>query len=57
MICQDQLDSVQSMMKTRKDNNVTGLISVISVEYETKLSRPMRQCAVYHIDEIGQRCD
>lgn len=41
------------MMMTRKDNNVTNLIGLISIEYDTELSRLMRQCAVYDKDETG----
>ena len=35
----DWLDSVWSMKKTRQDNNVTNITSVISVEYDTELLR------------------
>ena len=43
----DWLDSVWSMKKTRQDNNVTNITSVISVEYDTELLRQIRQCAIY----------
>ena len=40
-------------MKSRQDNGVTDGTSVIFVEYDTELSRPIRQYTVYDEDEIG----
>ena len=37
-------------MKMRQDNDVTNHIGMISIEYDTKMSRPIRQCAVYYED-------
>ena len=37
----DRSNRVQSMMKTRKDNNAIDHISVVSAETETKISRPI----------------
>ena len=34
---------------------MTNRISVIFVEYDTELLRPIKQCAVYDEDEIGQQ--
>ena len=48
---------MQSIMKSKHDNDVIDRASVISVKYDTKLSRPNRQCAIYDEDEIGQRRD
>lgn len=48
---------MQSIMKSKHDNDVIDRTSVISVKYDTKLSRPNRQCAIYDEDEIGQRRD
>ena len=35
------------MKKTRQDNNVTNITSVIFVEYDTELLKQIRQCAIY----------
>lgn len=43
--------------KSRQSNNVTNRISVILVEYDTELLRPIKQCAVYDEDEIGQQSE
>lgn len=40
-------------MKMRQDNNVIDRTSVISIEYDTKLLRPMRQCSISDDDETG----
>ena len=50
----DQLNKMCSFMKTRLDNNVTDCKGVISVKYDTELSRLIGQCAVYDEDETGQ---
>ena len=44
-------------MKTWQDNDVIDSQGVISEEYNTELSRPIGQCAVYDNDELGQGCD
>lgn len=41
-------------MKSSQDNDMTYCIGVISVEYDTKMLRPIKQCVVYDKDEIGQ---
>ena len=38
--CRDQLDWVQSVMKTKDNNNVTDHISLVYAKIETELSRP-----------------
>ena len=38
--------------KSKHDNNMIDIIGMISEEYETELSRPIRQCAVYDKYEI-----
>ena len=52
--CYDRLDKMRSITKTRRDNNVTDCKGVISVKYDTELSRLIGQCAVYDEDETGQ---
>ena len=47
----DRLYSVQSMMKTRQDNDMTGHTGMISIEYNIELPRWIRQCVVYDEDE------
>lgn len=44
-------------MKSRQYNDMIDHTSLIFVEYDIKLSRPIRQCAVYDENKIGQRCD
>lgn len=44
----DQSDLVPTMMKTRKDNDVTDHTIVVYVENETKVSWPI---------ELGMVCD
>ena len=46
---------MQSITKTRQDNDVTDRTSVISVEYDTELSRLMEQSVVYDEDKTSQR--
>ena len=55
--CYDWLDKMRSITKTRRDNNVTDCKGVISVKYDTELSRLIGQCAVYDEDETGQWLD
>ena len=50
--CQDRLDKMQSIMKTKQNNKVTNRKGVIFIEYDTKMSRPIEQCAIYDKDEI-----
>ena len=52
--CQDISDKMQSIMKSRQSNKVTNRKCVIFIEYNTKMSRPIEQCAVYDKDEIEQ---
>ena len=44
-------------MKTRKENDVIDHKGVISVEYDTELSRLIGQCVVYDEDKTGQQHD
>ena len=55
--CHDWLDQMQSIMKSREDNNVTNCIGVIFIEYNIELSRPIWLCEVYDEDETRQWCD
>ena len=41
------------MMKKRQDNDVTDRTCMISIEYDTKFSRPIEQCGVYDEDKTG----
>ena len=50
----DQSERMQSIMKSRQDNVVISCTSVISIKYDAKLSRPIKQCAVHDKDETGQ---
>lgn len=52
-----RLDKMQFIMKSKQNNNVDYHTGVISAKYDTKLSRPIKQCTVYDKDETGQRCD
>ena len=42
---------MQSITKTRQDNDVIDRISVISAEYDTELSRLMGQCTIDYKDK------
>ena len=53
----DQLDLVWSMIKTRKDNNVTNRIGLVYVRIETELMGSIWSSAVHDENKIGQRCD
>ena len=44
-------------MKTRQENDVIDHKGVISVEYDTELSRLIGQCVVYDEDKAGQQHD
>ena len=55
--CHDWLDQMQSNTKSIENNDVTNCIGVIFIEYNIKLSRPIRLCEVYDEDETRQRCD
>ena len=54
---------MRSITKTKQDNYMIDCTSVISIEYNTEVSRKIGLCAVYDEDEIGQwhdrlyRCD
>lgn len=41
-------------MKAKQDNDMTDHKGMISIEYNTKLSSPTRQCVIYEEDETGQ---
>ena len=41
-------------MKSRQDNDLVDRTCVISVEYDSELLRPIRQCVVHKEDEIRQ---
>ena len=41
----------------RQDNDMIDRINVISLEYDTELSRPIRQCAFHDKDETRQQHD
>ena len=53
----DQSDGVQSMMKTRHDNDVIDHIGAIYTEIGTELWWSIIQDVVNHEKETGQRCD
>ena len=57
MNCHDQLERMRSITKSKHDNDVTNHTSVISIEYDYELSRPIGQCTVYDKDEIRQQRD
>lgn len=42
MTCHDQLDRVESIMKTREDNNITDRTSVVYIKNDTELLWPIR---------------
>ena len=52
--CLDQSDLVQSMTKTKQDNDVTNHINVIYAENETKLLWSIGPGAVDDENRIGQ---
>ena len=43
----DRLNRMRFTMKIRRDNDVTDHIGMIFAKYDTELSRPIGQCAVY----------
>ena len=45
---------MQSIMKTRQGNDMPDHKGVMSTKYDTKVSRPIRLCAILYLDEIGQ---
>ena len=49
-----RLDKMQSIMKTRHDNYMIDRTSVISIEYDIELSRPIELCTIYDENKIGQ---
>ena len=55
--CKNQSDSVQFIMKTTQDNDVSDHTGVISIEYDIELSRPITLSVVYDEDEIRQQRD
>ena len=50
----DRLDRMQSIIKSRQDNDVTDNTVVISIKYDIKLSRPIRQYVIYDEDDSRQ---
>ena len=52
----DQLDLVWSMIKTKKDNNVTNRIGLVYVGIEIELMGSIWSSAVYDENKIGQWC-
>lgn len=48
---------VQSVMKTRHDNDVTHHTSAIYVENDTELSWPIGSVTDYDRNQIEQQCD
>ena len=50
----DKLDYVWFVTKTKQDNGMTDLISLIYSKTETKLSEPVQPDAVYDENKIGQ---
>lgn len=55
--CHDRLDKIRSIMKAKQDNDMTDHKGMISIEYNTKLLSPTRQCAIYEEDGTGQWLD
>ena len=53
----DQLDWVQSMIKTTQDNNVTDYIDALYAENEIELLWTIRQGAFCDENHIRQRCN
>ena len=50
-------NSVQSMAKTRHDNDMTDHLGLLYTKNETELSWPIQQGKVYDEDRIGERHD
>ena len=48
--CHGQSNSVQTMTKSRQDNNVTDHTGALYAKNETELSWPIRQGAVYDVE-------
>ena len=48
---------MQFIMKTRHDNYMIDRTSVISIEYDIELSRPIELCTIYDENKIGQWYD
>lgn len=53
----DRFDQVQSIMKTREDNNMTNRTSEVYVENDIELSCPIRIGVDSDENQIGQLCD
>ena len=45
---------MRSIKKSKQNNDVIDLISVISIEYKNEMSRLIRQCQFYDEEETGQ---
>lgn len=50
----DRSDGMRSIKKSKQNNDVIDLISVISIEYKNEMSRLIRQCQFYDEEETGQ---
>ena len=50
----DLLDRMQSLTKTKKDNNMTVGTGVIFVEYDIELLRLIEQCVICDKNETRQ---
>lgn len=53
----DWSDKMQSITKTRQNNDVIDRKGVVSTEYNNELSRLIELCVVYDKDETGQQHD
>lgn len=52
--CQNWLDKMQSITKTRQDNDVTNCIGVIYTEKDIELLLLIRQGTIYDEMKIGE---
>ena len=55
--CLDWSNQVQSMMKTRQDNDMTDHIGLLHSKIETELLGPIWSGIVCDENQIGQRLD
>ena len=52
--CHDRSNMLLFITKSKQDNDVIDRIGVIFIEYNTKMSILIEQCAVYDEDETEQ---
>ena len=52
--CHDRSNMMRFITKSKQDKDVIDCIGVIFIEYNTKMSRLIEQCAVYDEDETEQ---